>query len=59
MPPEASEAAEGRPALDASQIRQKLRIAHKELGDGVTKAALAAHLDITPRTLRRWEKVSG
>ena len=49
----------GRPTLDASQIRQRLRIARKELGPDVTNAALADHLGIHPRTLGRWQKLVG
>ena len=58
-PPKASEPRSGRPTLDASQIRQRLRIALKELGEGVTKAALAEHLGIDTRTLGRWQKLVG
>ena len=58
--PRASEDhASGRPKLDPSQIRQKLRIAIKELGSDATKAQLAEHLGIDMRTLGRWQKVSG
>ena len=46
----------GRPTLDASQIRQRLRIARKELDPDVTNAALAEHLGISERTLGRWQK---
>jgi transcriptional regulator GlxA family with amidase domain len=48
----------GRPSLDPSQIKQKLRIAKKELGD-VTSAALAEHLGVSERTLNRWQKLAG
>lgn len=49
----------GRPALDASQVRQRLRIARKELGQDATNAQLAAHLQISERTLGRWQKLAG
>ncbi len=59
-PPTASQShAAGRPRLDASQIRQTLRIALKELGANATNAQLAEHLDIGDTTLRNWRKVAG
>lgn len=48
----------GRPTLDPSQIRQKLRIARKELNDP-TNAELAEHLGISERTLGRWQLLAG
>lgn len=53
-----SHRAGGRPKLDASQIRQRLRIAIKELPEA-TNAQLAEHLDIGETTLRNWRKVAG
>ncbi len=59
MPPEATEPRAGRPALDASQIKQRIRLALKELGADATNAQLAEHLDIGDTTLRKWRKVAG
>jgi hypothetical protein len=58
QPPVANQGrgAGGRPSLDISQIRERVRIARKELGADVTNAALAAHLGIDERTLGRWQK---
>lgn len=47
----------GRPKLDASQIRERVRIARKELPDA-TNAQLAEHLDVSESTVRRWRKVA-
>lgn len=60
-PPEATEGHEsgGRPALDASQVRQRIRIARKELPDDATQAQLAEALGISERTLARWQKLAG
>jgi len=59
-PPRATETGHsGRPSLNAGQIKQRLRIALKELGNDATNAELAEHLDISERTLNRWQKVSG
>jgi hypothetical protein len=56
-PPSPQPRPEGRPPLDASQIRQRLRIARKEHPDA-TNAELAEALDISERTLGRWLKVA-
>lgn len=60
-PPMATAASEsgGRPRLDPSQVRERLRIAMKELGPSATNAQLAEHLDIGETTLRSWRKVAG
>lgn len=57
-PPKVTEHEAGRPPLDPGQIRQRLRIARKELGPDPTNAALAEHLGISERTLGRWLKVA-
>lgn len=49
----------GRPKLEPGEIRQRIRIARKELGVGATKAALAEKLGISERQLGRWLKTSG
>jgi hypothetical protein len=65
QPPAANEgrAAAGRPSLDISEIRQRLRIAgrdlQKELGRSPTQAELSERLEVDVRTIRSWQKVSG
>lgn len=61
QPPVATEerAAGGRPQIDASQARERIRIATKELGGNPTKAELAEYLRIDVRTLGRWQKLAG
>ena len=49
----------GRPRLEPGQIRQRLRIAQKELGDNATNAQVAERLEISERTLARWQKLVG
>lgn len=59
-PPKATDNHEpGRPKLDAGQVRARVRIALKELGDGATLAALAERLDVSETTARKWRKVAG
>lgn len=56
-PPEIRTDAAGRPVLDDRTIRRRLaeaRIAIEEAGGTVTVEALAEHLDVAPRTVRRW-----
>jgi hypothetical protein len=57
-PPKVKERGEGRPTLDPGQVRQRLRLAYKELGADVTNAALAEYLQISPSTLSRWQKMT-
>lgn len=57
-PPQAEHREAGRPPLDPGQIKQKLRIARKELGADATDADLAELLGVSPRTLDRWQKVA-
>lgn len=59
VPPEVIEQGAGRPALDVAEIRRKLAEARADLPDNHTQASLAAHLDISERTLSRWQKLSG
>jgi hypothetical protein len=47
----------GRPNLDASQVRQRIRIARKEHPDA-TNAELAEYLGISARTLGRWQMLA-
>lgn len=49
----------GRPALDLHQIKQRVRIAIKDLGGSPTNAQLAEHLDVSDSTLRKWRKEAG
>lgn len=48
----------GRPALDVRTVAAKLRAAREALGPDATNKALAAHLDISIRTLGRWRKAA-
>lgn len=59
MPDMPSAAAGGRPHLEPGEIKQRLRIARKELGTGATNAALAEKLGISERQLGRWHKTAG
>lgn len=59
-PPKATANHEGgRPRLDPGQIKHKVRLAFKELGEGATNAQLAEHLEVAESTVRNWRKVSG
>jgi hypothetical protein len=49
----------GRPRIDAGRVRHRLRLARKELGEHATNAQLAEHLQISERTLHRWQNLSG
>lgn len=50
----------GRPELDPGEIRRRLAKARAVLGDRpATVEALAEVLDVSERTVRRWQKVSG
>lgn len=57
-PPTVRTDAVGRPVLDAKAIRRRLAEARTALGAGATAAAIAEHLDISVRTLGRWQKVA-
>lgn len=48
----------GRPVLDAKAIQRRLREAREALGPDATKAQIAEHLDVSVRTVGRWQKVS-
>lgn len=56
-PPVAKTDAVGRPVVDARTIRRRLAEARSAL-PGATGAQLAEHLDISVRTLGRWQKVA-
>jgi hypothetical protein len=49
----------GRPTLDPAEIRHRLAEARTSLGGHPTVEALAGELDVSPRTVRRWQKVAG
>ncbi|HEY6014711.1 MAG TPA: helix-turn-helix transcriptional regulator, partial [Candidatus Limnocylindrales bacterium] len=56
--PEIRTDAAGRPALDARDVRKRLREARASLGPSATKAQIAEHLDVSVRTLGRWEQLA-
>ena len=49
----------GRPVLDPAAIRRRLSEARRVLGDTVTIERLAEHLEVSEKTVRRWQKVAG
>lgn len=50
----------GRPTLDAHDVARRLAAARASLeGRPATVDALAEALDVSPRTVRRWQKVAG
>ena len=49
----------GRPATDPSDVGRRLATARATLGPHATVDAIAELLDVSPRTVRRWAKVSG
>lgn len=49
----------GRPALDDRQVKQRIRIAIKDLGGSPTMAQLAEKLDVSETTARKWRKTAG
>lgn len=49
----------GRPRVTPTEVARRLADARRELGDRATVERLAEHLDVSPRTVRRWQKVSG
>ena len=57
-PPLAEASEGGRPRLSPGQIRHRLRLARKELGEGATNAQLAEKLEISERTLARWLRLA-
>jgi hypothetical protein len=56
-PPTVRTDATGRPVLEAKAIRRRLAEARAVLPNA-TQAQLAEHLDISVRTLGRWQKVA-
>lgn len=61
QPPEIRTDAVGRPALDRSAVRRRLAAARQALedeGTNVTVEALAERLDVSPRTIRRWQQMA-
>lgn len=48
----------GRPELDVRDIAKRLHDARQALGPDATNKALAAHLDISIRTLGRWRNLA-
>lgn len=48
----------GRPVLEPAAIRRLLREARSALGPSATQAQLAEHLQVSTRTLGRWQKVA-
>lgn len=49
----------GRPSLDPSAIARRLADARHALGDNATVQQLAEHLDVDPKTVRRWRALTG
>lgn len=49
----------GRPAIDPADVARRLALARAELGPHATVDAIAEHLQVSPRTVRRWQQVSG
>lgn len=49
----------GRPALDPVVVRRRLAEARIALGDDATVQRIAEFLDVSDRTIRRWQQVSG
>jgi transposase-like protein len=49
----------GRPVTDPADVARRLAGARQTLGPHATVDAIAEHLDVSPRTVRRWQKVSG
>jgi ribosome-binding protein aMBF1 (putative translation factor) len=50
----------GRPTLDVGDVRRRLADGRRQLGDRpATVEALAEALDVSPRTVRRWQKMAG
>lgn len=57
--PEVSHAP-GRPSVEPDEAARRLAAARREIGPGATVEAMAEHLGVDPRTVRRWQqKVSG
>lgn len=48
----------GRPVADAKTVRKRLAEARAALGPSATAAQLAEHLDVSVRTLGRWQKLA-
>lgn len=57
-PPVVRTDATGRPGLDARAIRKRLSDARTAIGPDATAAEIAEHLDVSVRTLGRWQKVA-
>lgn len=53
------EHAPGRPATDPADVARRLAAARSDLGPHATVDAIAEHMDVSPRTVRRWQKVAG
>lgn len=49
----------GRPPIDPADVARRIAAARAQLGPHATVDALAEALDVSPRTVRRWSKVSG
>lgn len=57
--PEGHVAEPGRPALDPADVGRRLADARHALGTTATVERIAEYLDVSPRTVRRWQQVSG
>jgi hypothetical protein len=49
----------GRPTTDPADVSRRLAAARASLGPHATVDQLAELLDVSPRTVRRWRKVTG
>jgi hypothetical protein len=49
----------GRPALDRATVSKRLAEARAALGSPATVAAIAEFLDVSERTVRRWQQMAG
>ena len=47
---------EGRPALDRGEVRR--RLAEARAAGATTVEQIAEHLEVSPRTVRRWRELS-
>ena len=58
MPAPVVEREPGRPRTDPAEVAHRMAEARTALGPHATVDAIAEALDVSPRTVRRWQKVS-
>lgn len=49
----------GRPAVIPADVARRLAAARAQLGPHATVDQIAETLDVSPRTVRRWQRVAG